>query len=676
MVGWNVCPEILPPQTLDRSGHLAWLALSGHPRLAADTILNKELRGRLCKVVGNAVRLLNLAFIRDPASRKRCYEALIEVAFNLIGIERKRAGFSEEEAEDTLKDVIEALKRWESLEKKEGDARVARIVIEELLQDAKRVLMGRSMVARMAEEIEKGLEKDNLMESFILSAKKIVRENIYYRIVDMGISKLGNDSATGLRWVRHLGAVQVSSNPVIAARAFDEVPDLWHRFREVSKAHPEWFEDPEKFGDEIAMYGTITSLLPNLLDFRPIALLSDFHDGLVSYQINPLKATSLEETLKDALKIYGILQEILEKYDAHLMPNTDLEGRGRPNIVFKVAGCTAAAVEITEALNRLGIGTNDTVTYTVAQELTLTMAAMRGLAGALKAGIPITQVYITNMEGRLEDHLREAEAERLLWASLEKVGDKEARIKKLAERLGAPEIVEKVGSLKEKVAILCSKRYLKALTDERFIEALGEKDAKALVQLESDIKLAGVFVTRRVFQIAFRPEARAKWVKYLQEEFGVTEEEAREVVDKVDLLPSSKRRAEDTYLVLGGKGITNLTNTEFPDQQLRVWGLSCQEGFELSRFVNTIAAEPDAAVLKRLLRIEDFRKAYMLTPELVQRLGRVGIEVPSEDGGLRPEDWSSYGPVIKTMGEFQNAYLSFKQLLIDFIKSEGDKEKK
>ncbi|MEM3047184.1 MAG: hypothetical protein QW057_08900, partial [Candidatus Bathyarchaeia archaeon] len=179
----------------------------------------------------------------------------------------------------------------------------------------------------------------------------------------------------------------------------------------------------------------------------------------------------------------------------------------------------------------------------------------------------------------------------------------------------------------------------------------------------------GVFVTRRVFQVAFKPEHRPKWAKYLQEEFGLSEDEAREVVDKVDLLPSSKRRADDTYLVLGAKHVTNLTNTEFPDQQLKVWQQSRREGFNLAEYENSIAAEPDPGALERLLRIEDFRKAYELTPELSQTLNCVGIEVPQENGGLKPEEWSSYGPAAKTMQEFRGAYLAFRQKLIDSLKA-------
>jgi len=169
-----------------------------------------------------------------------------------------------------------------------------------MLKAMKMVLSGKGMVAKMAEEIESSLAQDELSKSFIEASKKAIQSNVYYRIVDAGLSKFGNDSATGLRWARHLGAVQVSSNPVIAARAYEEIAELWHKFEIVASTHAEWQRDPEKYADEIALYGTVVSLLPNILDFRPIALLSNFKDGMVSIQLNPRKASSVEESMRDA----------------------------------------------------------------------------------------------------------------------------------------------------------------------------------------------------------------------------------------------------------------------------------------------------------------------------------------------------------------------------------------
>ena len=94
---------------------------------------------------------------------------------------------------------------------------------------------------------------------------------------------------------------------------------------------------------------------------------------------------------------------------------------------------------------------------------------------------------------------------------------------------------------------------------------------------------------------------------------------------------------------------------------------SREDGFRLSDFENSIAAEPDDATLERLLEIPDFRKAYELNSGLVSELNGIGIEIQAESGGLEPEEWSTYGPVRKTMDEFNNAYVSFRSRLLSSV---------
>jgi hypothetical protein len=644
---------------------VVWLALGGYPRLAADNILSKAIEGKLEAIVGNVIRQLNLEFVKSPSTRKWCYDTLIEVALNLTGLERKRSCFSDEETETVLKELVEALRGWETQERKEGGSLAITEVVQAQIVAMKKVLFGQGMVSKMGEAIEGTLDAKNLAESFVLSSRREIQGNVYYKIVDEELSKLGNDSATGLRWLRHMGAVQVSSNPVIAARAYEELPDLWEKFSIVRTSHPEWRVSPEKFGDEIAMYATITALLPNLLDFRPIALLSDFKEGMVSIQLNPYRAQSLEGSLTDARTIYSILRDILALYDAHLWGGAAAGVGGRPNVVFKVASASAVAVEITQALDSLGIGTNNTVTFTVSQEIELAMAAMNGLAKAWRSGIPTTRVYITNMEGRLEDHLRETAAAKLLKEYLERTGKPDASLRQLAETLHIQQEVENAGTVDEKVAILCARRNLKDLSDDWFANLIPE--GHNLRQMERDIRWSGIFVTRRVYGLAFGPAPAEKWAEHLQAKFGLPADQARDVVSNVDLLPASKRREDDTYQVLGGRHTESLTNTEFPDQQLKVWTYSRTPGFKLSDFENTLASPPDLGVLSRLLTMEDFRKAYELTERLSEELSRIGIEVPAENAGLGPAQWNSYGPVQKTMREFMGAYLGFRNKLLESV---------
>ncbi|MFI5420401.1 MAG: transaldolase family protein, partial [Nitrososphaerales archaeon] len=470
------------------------------------------------------------------------------------------------------------------------------------------------------------------------------------------------------RWARHLGAVQVSSNPVIAARAYEEIADLWKSFEIVASAHPEWQNDPEKFADEIALYGTVNSLLPNILDFRPIALLSNFKDGMVSIQLNPRKAGSVEGSLEDALKFYSILREILERYDAYLAPNSRTKENARPNIVFKVSTSGDDGIRLTESLDKRGIGTNNTVTFTVAQEIRVALVAMRGLADALKAGIPITTIYITNMEGRLEDYLREVQGSKLLAQHLKTVEEREARISSIAQKVGAIGDLKNTSSAEQQINLLCSKKYLKSLGDDWFVEALGRENVAQLKQMEGDIRMSGIYVTRRVFQLLFKSTVNPTLVQYLKEQFGLSEVDASKVVNAVDLLPASKRRAEDTYLVLADKQTSNLTNTEFPDHQMKVLQKSRESGFQLDAYENSIAATPDQDILQRLLEIPDFQKAYEMNLGLVAELNAIGIAVPVEKNGVEPEEWASYGPVRKTMDEFTGAYVSFQAKLLGSVK--------
>ncbi|RKY01015.1 hypothetical protein DRP77_10470, partial [Candidatus Poribacteria bacterium] len=456
----TVCP-VEPSPPLDPASRLARLAPK-FPELAADTLLNPDLKGKLIQTIRGAVGQLESSFTYSMSDeeRKNCCRTLLEIAFNMIGLESEKAGFSEGEREEALKEALSVLRECESIPQGKEALRAA---ISEILSEMKKVMLGESMVARMAEEMESSLDENRLAESFVEAAKKQIRGNVYYQMSKGGYTKLGNDSATGLRRVRHLGFVQVSSNPVIAARAYEEFPELWDNFRKVVEVNPQWKEDPERYADEIALHGTITSLLPNLLIFRPLALMTDLHDGLVSYQLNPLNADNLEASLKDAQEICSILSQILYRYDGWLGWDPE-KLKDRPNIVFKVAASHPAAIDITVSLNERGIGTNNTVTYTVAQELTLSMAEFEGMAKAIKKGILPSQVYQTNMQGRLEDHLREAEAEKLVM----KLDDE--RFEKLVRKI----CPDATGSREEKAKALCAKKNLPSLTTDWFVEAMVE----------------------------------------------------------------------------------------------------------------------------------------------------------------------------------------------------------
>ncbi|MGQ9514279.1 MAG: transaldolase family protein [Thermoproteota archaeon] len=684
-------PEKLPspPRSLDHAEHVVFTALAGHPELAADHLLHKEMKGMLETVVSSIIRRLNLEFQRALQGggveenkvkiRQMAFEVMIEISLNLYGIEADLVGFPEEESELVLRKISYTMSIWEELERKEGSS-IGQLVVEKILGEMRKVFSGGGMVAKIADEIDQKLRGDRSPSRFVSISGSVLRDNIYYRMVKKRMCKFGNDYAIGLRWLRHLGYVQVSTNPVLAARAYEDDPELLTKFLEETKEnHSKWLKDLDAFGDEIAMQATMVALWPNLAIFRPIAILTDFHDGMVSYQLNPNVASSVDGSISDALKIYSAAQEFLRNYDEYLLWGySKIEDRGRPNIVFKIAGGYPAAVEITSSLNSMGIGTNNTVTYTVAQEVMLIMAAMKGMAEAVKKGILPTQVYETNMGGRLESHLREAEIERIVIDALKNLGERrDALLLELAKGVGALKEIEGSREFEERVRRICSFKYLKSLENDALINVLAtargvpkEEVQESLSRLEGDIGLAGTLVAQRTYEIFFSIRNRPKWIEYLVKGYGLKESEAEKIIDRIDVLPASKRKPNDTYLTLAER---NMTNTEFPDHQQRVQEASRREGFNLSSYENAILHEHDKEIIRRLLLLRDFRRAYELTPELNEKLRSVGISGDYGKGGLEITEWASFGSVIKTMTEFTNAYNAFKAKCIEAIKVDSSK---
>lgn len=719
---YSAAPEELefPVLSTDHSDHVVRLALKGWTRVAADHLLHKEMIGHLEETVGSIIRALDVKFdnsmiklteggneAKHILTCARTYDLLMQIALNLYGLEsRKIVGFPEEEIERTLELIENALESWEGVEKRgafgggDGTAPIARFVMEEALSEMKRVMSEfyrepGSMLSHLAENIEKGIKENSILLSFLRGAREQIQENVYYKVGEKGICKFGNDYALGLRWLRHLGYVQVSTNPSLAAIAYEDEPLLWEGYgtkqfgaenfckdlKAVGEEHPEWGENLGKQGDEIAAYGTEVAIWPNLAIFRPIAIASDMFHGMISLQLNPNIADSYEANVRDAFKIYSDAEEFLKNYDRYLLwgYSKNIE-RGRPNIVFKVAGSSPAAIDITKDLESHGIGTNNTVTFAVSQETRLILAKIEGRAQAVKRGIHLTTVYETNMGGRLDDHLREDKAEKLLRKALEKVDDKEKALKELAEKLGALEEVKNARSMEEKIRTVCHHRYLRPINKEPFIDLLAETGtlgdsvetvAEQLLQLERDIGQAGICVTKRVYEIFFSPENRLKWLAYAQSKYGLTREQADEVLRGIHVLPASKRKPAETLRTIASE---YMVHTEFPNHQMNVLTRSKEPDFNIEDYRNSVMEPPDPEIVIRLLKDEDvgeiFRGAWELTPYLVERLGEAGITDAERygTGGLRPQEWAELGSTEKTMREFSGSYEKFKKKCIECIR--------
>jgi len=692
-------PLTLPVRSLDHADHVLRTALMGYPELAADHLLHPEAARGLPAVVSSIVRRATLLIEREGlrgcegreleervVRRARIYKAALELALNLIGVERAWAGIGADCSDLVLRSLVSALEAWEEKERGElGEPAVLAGVIKRELERARKVNRGKSMVAAMAAEIEKGLRGDSLARSFVEAAGKVFAENFYRRAYEARICKFGNDYALGLRWLRHLGFVQVSTNPVLAARAYDDDPELWEAFRgyaasTLAAEHPEWFADPERYADDLAMEATRFALLENFYVFRVPFVLSGYHDGLVSYQLNPLIAHDVERSV-EAVKVFvERLERDLSVYDEYLWWGYSVPEKGRPNLVVKVAAAYPAAIEIAERINEMGVGQNITLSYTVSQEVLVGAAALRGMAKAAKKGIVPTQTYDTNMGGRLEDHLREVLAAKLLLEALGKLSedDRWRLLERLASKLGVKP--EEWGETKKRgleaaVDYLCSVRVMgRNLRRPEFAEALAEAGAfgsragveRVLEKWERAVALSGTYVAKRVYEIFFAPWNRSRWVDYLVKTVGVAREQAELALDRFDLLPASKRKPIDTLLALSS---VNVTNTEFPDHQLNVVGAA--RGLSLDELHESITRPLSGEELEMLMQLEDFVKAYEASPETAELLREVGIAQSYGNRGVSPRDWPSYGPCVKTLREFTGAYLAFRARVVELAKEIG-----
>ena len=593
------------------------------------------LQGRVDDLLG--------AIQNSEASGELMCKTLIQLGMNFVGRDAEIVGYGADEIDSALDRVLGALDAV--------DGAVATRVVAGFLADMKSVNLSDSLSGLLAERIEAGLDAGNPGRSFLTLLKAEMRGGVYWQMIGENVCKFGNDFARGLEYLRHYGFCQVSTNPVLAAKAFDEDPSLDDELKAEIAKRDAWKAEPEKHADEIVMAATLIALWPNLSIFRPLALHTELKDYMVSFQLNPNIADQADASIEDARNAYGIADAYLRDYD-------ELLGAGEialdPNIVFKVGGGHEAARKITTVLNSEGIGTNNTVVYTVAQEVQLVIDAFEGKARAAQAGKPVVRTYETNMGGRFVSHLREVEAEKLFGALIEdRAGE---WLAELAADLGV-ELPD--GTLAERAAQVCSYAHLKSLDHPivlKVAEAVGQS-SEAMVQLEADLKKAGTLVARRVHWIFYAPENRPKWVAYLSKTYGLTEDRAQWILASMDVLPASKRVPDDTLHALG----KNMCHTEFPNHQRAVQLVSEAPDFDLDELRGSIGDEYDPGVAQRLYELPDFQKGYDLTPALKAFLEReVKIDLSGwQTRGIEPGDWPNFGSVQKTSAEFKAAYDAF-----------------
>ncbi len=621
---------------------------AGQTLAVADRILISPQAGSLQSRVDELLDAIK----NSGASGDLICKTLIQLGMNFVGRDAEIVGYGAEEIDVALESVLDALDNLE------GDHATG--VVNGFLADMKSVNLADSLSGLLAERIESNLDAGNLARSFLELLKTNMRGGVYWQMIGENVCKFGNDFARGLEYLRHYGFCQVSTNPVLAAKAFDEDPSLDDELKAEIARHDEWKADPEKYADDIVMAATLIALWPNLSIFRPLAMHTGLKDYMVSFQLNPNIADQADASIEDARNAYRIADDYLKGYDKLLgVSDITLD----PNIVFKVGGGHEAARKITTVLNSAGIGTNNTVVYTVAQEVQLVIDAFEGKASAAQAGKQVVRTYETNMGGRFVSHLREVEAEKLFGALSE---DRASEL--LAELASDLEVDIPQGTLAEQTAATCSFAHLKSLEHPvilKVAEAAGQS-SEAIVQLEADLKKAGTVVARRVHWIFYAPENRPKWVAYLSDTYGLTEDQAQWILASMDVLPASKRVPDDTLDALG----ENMCHTEFPNHQRAVQLVSEEPDFDLDALRGSIGHEYEPGVTQRLYELPDFQKGYDLTPALKDFLEKdVQIDLSGwQTRGMEPADWPEFGSVQKTTTEFKAAYDAFLVRCVELAK--------
>jgi hypothetical protein len=623
---------------------------------AADHILVREEKLDTPAIIQGLLTALPEFMETHSGLEKNVFTTLIRIGLNLVGRDVHVAQFPPAVIENSLSILIEGIKPLEEMHRQPGNA-----AVDSLLADMLSVNGGDSLPAYMAEKIKKS--SDYCKPSrFIEEYGKVARDTVYWKMVEGNFCKFGNDYARGLETLRHLGFSQVSTNPVLAAKAFDEDTALVSRLKKEINRNPAWKENPRAHGHELVMAGTLLALWPNLEVFRPLAVLVNNRDYMVSFQLNPNVADDSKASLEDAKRAYALAREHLTAYDRSLGIQTP--GKIAPNIVFKVAASSKAAREVTLQLNASGIGTNNTVTFAVSQEVPLMIDALVGKARAISAGRPVTRTYMTNMGGRFVSHLREEEAKRILLEVASHRGESETNriILRLAEKLKLPSSdlarLDRAATVAEKADIVCAFKNMKSLTHEAFLEAASHAglSREQVEKLETDLRKAGTLVARKVYLLFYEKGNHEKWLAWLEQDHKLKRTEAISVLDSMDILPASKRVPEDTLDTLAS---INMCNTEFPNHAKAVQVYSEKENFDLRSFREAALRGSESEVVKRLSSIRDFVKGYESTPQISARVLEVKATFPTQLGGTGEEEWNDFGPVRKTMAEFKDAYDRF-----------------
>ncbi|MGD0663859.1 MAG: transaldolase family protein, partial [Syntrophorhabdales bacterium] len=199
------------------------------------------------------------------------------------------------------------------------------------------------------------------------------------QMADRGLinNRWGNDAATGLTDAMRRGAVLVTTNPVMVNAVRKEDPATWDKIRdELKRAYPD--SSPE----QRASLMTMSVVLQNCRELRPIYEATKGKYGYVSLQINP---RANRDSARMAEEVEGLYERLTRELN------------GTPNTVFKVPA-TKAGLDTVRRLTSKGIGCTITVNCSVDQNLAYAEVIEQGCARIS---------FLVVMSGRLDDPIRD-----------------------------------------------------------------------------------------------------------------------------------------------------------------------------------------------------------------------------------------------------------------------------
>ena len=167
----------------------------------------------------------------------------------------------------------------------------------------------------------------------------------------------------------------VTTNPPLSLQALQAEPDFWTKqIQAIAKANP-------GAGVEEVYWLTYLDVARKGAEMiLPVYEASAGRRGFVSGQVDPRFLTDYDRMLEQGLEL----------------------SRQSPNMMVKIPG-SAEGYRVIEELTALGISTNNTTSFTVAQYVECMNAVSRGLSRANAAGIDLSKwrSVITHMSSRL-----------------------------------------------------------------------------------------------------------------------------------------------------------------------------------------------------------------------------------------------------------------------------------